>query len=132
MTGAQILVDALKREGVDMIFGYPGGCVIPVFDALDREAEIRVVLTRHEQGATHAADGYARATGRVGVVLVTSGPGATNTITGIAAAKLDSIPLVVFSGQVSTRAIGSDAFQETDVSGLTRPICKHGYLARRV
>lgn len=132
MTGAQILVDALKREGVDLIFGYPGGSVISAFDALDREAGMRVILTRHEQGAAHAADGYARATGRVGVCLVTSGPGATNTITGIAAAKLDSIPLVVISGQVSTRALGSDAFQETDVSGLTRPICKHSYLARRV
>jgi len=122
MTGAEILIDALKKEGVDIMFGYPGGVVIPIFDVLYRDKEINFILTRHEQGATHAADGYARASGKVGVCLVTSGPGATNTITGIATAKLDSIPIVVISGQVRTNVIGSDAFQETDMAGLTRSI----------
>jgi acetolactate synthase-1/2/3 large subunit len=132
MTGAEILVDSLKKEGVDIMFGYPGGVVIPVFDTLYRTKGINFLLTRHEQGATHAADGYARATGKVGVCLVTSGPGATNTITGIATAKLDSIPIVVISGQVRTNVIGTDAFQETDMSGLTRSICKHSYLVQEV
>ena len=128
MTGAEILIDTLKQEGVDIIFGYPGGVVIPIFDELYRTEDLKFILTRHEQGATHAADGYARATGKVGVCLVTSGPGATNTITGIATAKLDSIPIIVISGQVRTNVIGTDAFQETDMSGLTRSICKHSYL----
>ncbi len=132
MTGAEILVDALKREGVDTIFGYPGGVVLSIFDVLFRTPEIRLVLTRHEQAAAHAADGYARATGRTGVCLVTSGPGATNTITGLANAKLDSVPMVLISGQVRTESIGSDAFQETDMAGLTRPICKHSYLVQKV
>ena len=132
MTGAQILIDALKQEGVDIIFGYPGGVVIPIFDELYFTQDLKLVLTRHEQGATHAADGYARATGKVGVCLVTSGPGATNTITGIATAKLDSIPIIVISGQVRTHVIGTDAFQETDMSGLTRSICKHSYLAQSI
>ncbi len=132
MTGAEILVDALRKEGVDLMFGYPGGMVIPIFDVLNRCEDINLVLTRHEQAAIHAADGYARATGKAGVCLVTSGPGATNTITGIATAKLDSIPLVVISGQVRTAVLGSDAFQETDMVGLTRPICKHNYLVQRV
>ncbi|MCX6565360.1 MAG: biosynthetic-type acetolactate synthase large subunit [Candidatus Aminicenantes bacterium] len=132
MTGAEILIDALKKEGVDIVFGYPGGVVLPVFDVLFKTPEIRVVLTRHEQAAVHAADGYARATGRTGVCLVTSGPGATNTITGLANAKLDSIPIVVISGQVKTAVIGTDAFQEADMAGLTRPICKHSYLVQRV
>ena len=132
MTGAEILIDALKKEGVDIMFGYPGGVVIPIFDVLYRTREINFILTRHEQGATHAADGYARATGKVGVCLVTSGPGATNTITGIATAKLDSMPIVVISGQVRTNVIGTDAFQETDMSGLTRPICKHSYLVQKI
>ncbi len=131
MTGAEILIDALKKEGVDVMFGYPGGVVIPIFDVLFREKEINLILTRHEQGATHAADGYARASGKVGVCLVTSGPGATNTITGIATAKLDSIPIIVISGQVRTNVIGSDAFQETDMAGLTRSICKHNYLVQK-
>ena len=132
MFGAEILIDALKKEGVDIMFGYPGGTVIPIFDVLYRTNDINFILTRHEQGATHAADGYARATGKVGVALVTSGPGATNTITGIATAKLDSIPIVVISGQVRTEVIGSDAFQETDMAGLTRSICKHNYLVQKI
>jgi acetolactate synthase I/II/III large subunit len=132
MTGAEVLVDALRREGVDLMFGYPGGMVIPIFDVLSRCDDINLVLTRHEQAAIHAADGFARKTGKVGVCLVTSGPGATNTITGIATAKLDSSPLVVISGQVRTAVLGSDAFQETDMVGLTRPICKHNYLVQRV
>ena len=132
MRGAEIIVDALKREGVDVMFGYPGGAVIPIFDVLYDHKEIKLILTRHEQGATHAADGYARVTGRVGVCLVTSGPGATNTITGIATAKLDSIPIVVLTGQVRTHLIGTDAFQEIDMSGITRSICKHSYLVQDV
>jgi acetolactate synthase-1/2/3 large subunit len=132
MTGAEIIVDALRKEGVSLMFGYPGGMVIPVFDVLNRCDDINLILTRHEQAAIHAADGYARATGKAGVCLVTSGPGATNTITGIATAKLDSIPLVVISGQVRTNVLGSDAFQETDMVGLTRPICKHNYLVQRI
>ncbi|HRS91840.1 MAG TPA: biosynthetic-type acetolactate synthase large subunit [Candidatus Marinimicrobia bacterium] len=132
MKGAEILIDALINEGVDTIFGYPGGVVIPIFDVLYRTDKIRFILTRHEQGATHAADGYARATGKVGVCLVTSGPGATNTITGIANARMDSIPIVVISGQVDTANIGTDAFQETDMIGLTRSITKHNYLVKSV
>ncbi len=132
MKGAEILIDGLKREGVDTIFGYPGGVMIPVFDVLYSTREINFILTRHEQGATHAADGYARSTGKTGVVFVTSGPGATNTITGIATAKMDSIPILVVTGQVSTKSIGTDAFQETDMSGLTRSICKHNYLVKTV
>jgi len=132
MNGAEILIDALINEGVDTVFGYPGGVVIPIFDVLYRTDKINFILTRHEQGATHAADGYARATGKVGVCLVTSGPGATNTITGIANAKMDSVPIVVISGQVNTANIGSDAFQETDMVGLTRSICKHNYLVKSV
>ncbi|MBN2281571.1 MAG: biosynthetic-type acetolactate synthase large subunit [Candidatus Marinimicrobia bacterium] len=132
MKGAEILIDGLIKEGVDTIFGYPGGVMIPVFDVLYSTKEIKFILTRHEQGATHAADGYARSTGKTGVVFVTSGPGATNTITGIATAKMDSVPIVVVTGQVSTKSIGTDAFQETDMSGLTRSICKHNYLVNHV
>ena len=132
MKGAEILIDGLIKEGVDTIFGYPGGVVIPVFDVLYSTREINFILTRHEQGAAHAADGYARSTGKTGVCLVTSGPGATNTITGIATAKLDSIPMVIITGQVATSKIGTDAFQETDMSGLTRSICKHNYLVNHV
>lgn len=132
MTGAEILIDALKHEGVDIMFGYPGGVVIPIFDVLYRNQGINLILTRHEQGATHAADGYARASGKVGVCLVTSGPGATNTITGIATAKMDSVPIIVISGQVQTKIIGTDAFQETDMAGLTRSICKHSYLVQKI
>ncbi len=131
-TGAEILIDALKKEGVEITFGYPGGKIIPVFDALKRAEGIDLLLTRHEQAATHAADGYARATGKVGVCIVTSGPGATNTVTGIATAKMDSVPMVIICGQVATSDIGSDAFQEADLSGLGRTLCKHNYLVERV
>jgi len=132
MKGAEIVIDALKREKVKTVFGYPGGVMIPIFDVLYSTPEIRFLLTRHEQGAVHAADGYARSTGKVGVCMVTSGPGATNTITGIATAKMDSVPLVILSGQVHTNSIGTDAFQETDMVGLTRSICKHNYLVKDV
>lgn len=131
-TGAQILLESLKREGVDVLFGYPGGAVIDIYDELPRHPEIRHVLVRHEQGAVHAADGYARASGKVGACLVTSGPGATNTVTGIATAYSDSIPLVVVTGQVPTRLIGNDAFQEVDIVGITRPCTKHNFLVKDV
>ena len=127
-TGAQLLIDTMKEENVDIVFGFPGGVVIPVFDALYGEHRLRLVLTRHEQGAVHAADGYARSTGRVGVCLVTSGPGATNTVTGLATANFDSVPLVVFTGQVSRNMIGNDAFQEADIVGISRSVTKHNYL----
>ena len=127
LTGAQIMMEVLKEEGVDTIFGFPGGVVIDLFDELAK-TDIRRILVRHEQGAVHAADGYARASGKTGVCLVTSGPGATNTVTGIATAYMDSIPLVVFTGQVPTQLIGNDAFQEVDIVGITRPCTKHNYL----
>ncbi len=127
MTGAQILLKTLKDEGVDTIFGYPGGVVLDIYDNMETSG-IHHVLVRHEQAAIHAADGYARACGKVGVCLVTSGPGATNTVTGLASANMDSIPLVVFSGQVPTSLIGNDAFQEVDIVGITRPCTKHNYL----
>ena len=129
MTGAQILLTMLKKEGVDTIFGFPGGVVLDIYDELFK-SDIRHVLVRHEQGAVHAADGYARASGKVGVCLVTSGPGATNTVTGIATAYMDSIPIVVFTGQVPTSLIGNDAFQEVDIVGITRPCTKHNYLVK--
>jgi acetolactate synthase-1/2/3 large subunit len=129
-SGAEILVECLKREGVKHIFGYPGGVVLNIFDILYDDKDISLILTRHEQGAVHAADGYARASGKVGVALVTSGPGATNTVTGIATASMDSIPIVVFSGQVPTMLIGNDAFQEADIVGITRPCTKHNYLVK--
>ncbi len=132
MTGSEIVVNALIQEGVDIIFGYPGGVLLDIYDVIYHMPKIRHILVRHEQGATHAADGYARATGKPGVVLVTSGPGATNTVTGIATAYTDSIPLVVFTGQVPTVMIGNDAFQEADIIGITRPITKHSYLVRDV
>ena len=132
MTGAQIVVDALIQEKVDLIFGYPGGVVIPIFDAFYDAEKIKVILTRHEQAAAHAADGYARATGKVGVCLSTSGPGATNLVTGIAAAYLDSIPIVAITGQVGTRILGTDAFQEADMVGISRPITKHNFLVKTV
>ena len=131
-TGAQILLESLKREGVDVLFGYPGGAVIDIYDELPRHPELHHVLVRHEQGAVHAADGYARASGKAGVCLVTSGPGATNTVTGIATAYSDSIPLVVFTGQVPTQLIGNDAFQEVDIVGITRPCTKHNFLVKDV
>ncbi|MBU2521065.1 MAG: biosynthetic-type acetolactate synthase large subunit [Proteobacteria bacterium] len=129
LTGAQILMEMLKEEGVKTIFGFPGGAVIDIYDELAK-TDIHHVLVRHEQGAVHAADGYARASGGVGVVLVTSGPGATNTVTGIASAYMDSIPIVIFTGQVPTQLIGNDAFQEVDIVGITRPCTKHNYLVK--
>ena len=131
VSGAQILFKALEMEDVEVIFGYPGGAVIGIYDELYRQ-KVRHILVRHEQGAIHAADGYARASGKVGVCLVTSGPGATNTVTGIANAHTDSIPVVIFTGQVPTALIGSDAFQEVDIMGITRPCTKHNFLVRNV
>jgi acetolactate synthase-1/2/3 large subunit len=132
LTGAEIFVRALKDEGVEYVFGYPGGAALHIYDALYKQTDVKHILVRHEQGATHAADGYARATGRPGVVLVTSGPGITNAVTGIATAYMDSIPLVVFSGQVPTSLIGDDAFQEVDAVGITRPCVKHNFLVKEV
>jgi acetolactate synthase-1/2/3 large subunit len=132
LSGAQILVQSLIDEGVEYIFGYPGGAVLHLYDALYQQEDIKHILVRHEQGATHAADGYARSTGKPGVVLVTSGPGATNAVTGIATAYMDSIPMVIISGQVSLPVIGSDAFQEVDMIGITRPCVKHNYLVKDV
>src|SRR5262245_62784042 len=127
MTGAQALWAALVREGVTEVFGYPGGAILPAYDAM-LDYPIHHVLVRHEQGATHMADGYARASGKVGVAIATSGPGATNMVTGIATAMLDSVPIVCITGQVGSKLIGSDAFQETDITGITLPITKHNYL----
>ncbi|MDO8603260.1 MAG: biosynthetic-type acetolactate synthase large subunit [Candidatus Omnitrophota bacterium] len=131
LNGAKILIESLKREGVEVIFGYPGGQVLPIFDVL-YEADVKFILTRHEQGAAHAADGYSRATGKVGVCLATSGPGATNLTTGIANAYMDSIPMIAITGQVKSFLIGNDAFQEADVTGVTRSITKHNYLVKDV
>ncbi len=131
LKGTQILLEMLKQENVDTIFGYPGGSVLDIYDQL-YQSDIKHILVRHEQGAVHAADGYARASGKVGVCLVTSGPGATNTVTGIATANMDSIPLVVFTGQVPTGLIGNDAFQECDITGITRPCTKHNFLVRNI
>lgn len=130
MTGAEILVNSLVQEGVDIVFGYPGGSVLHIYDAMFKQNQIRHILVRHEQAAVHAADGYARASGRTGVVLVTSGPGVTNTITGIATAYMDSIPLVIITGQVPTSLIGNDAFQEVDSVGISRPCVKHNFLVK--
>jgi acetolactate synthase-1/2/3 large subunit len=133
VSGAFALIDSLKRHGVTHIFGYPGGAILPIYDALyqaEAAGELQHLLVRHEQGAAHAADGYARATGKVGVCFGTSGPGATNLVTGIATAQMDSIPMVVVTGQVTRPAIGSDAFQEIDIYGITLPIVKHSYVAR--
>src|SRR5712664_210520 len=126
-TGAQVLWECLEREGVKHVFGYPGGAILPAHDAL-KHSQIHHILVRHEQGATHMADGYARASGEVGVAVATSGPGATNMVTGIATAMLDSSPIVCITGQVGSKLIGSDAFQETDITGVTLPITKHNYL----
>ena len=130
MTGAEMFVKALEDLGVDVVFGYPGGAVLNIYDALFQNTKVRHLLVRHEQGGVHMADGYARASGKTGVCLVTSGPGATNTVTGIATAYMDSIPIVVFSGQVPTLMIGNDAFQEADIVGITRPCTKHNYLVK--
>ncbi|MBK8815838.1 MAG: acetolactate synthase 3 large subunit [Methylococcaceae bacterium] len=132
LSGAEILIHSLKDEGVEYIFGYPGGAVLHIYDALFKQDDVKHILVRHEQGATHAADGYARSTGKPGVVLVTSGPGATNAVTGIATAYMDSIPMVVISGQVPSAVIGSDAFQEVDMVGISRPCVKHNFLVKDV
>src|SRR6202020_1567718 len=130
MTGASILWECIEREGVKTVFGYPGGAILPAYDAL-KGSKIHHILVRHEQGATHMADGFARASGKVGVAVATSGPGATNMVTGIATAMLDSSPIVCITGQVGSSLIGSDAFQETDITGITLPITKHNYLISR-
>jgi acetolactate synthase-1/2/3 large subunit len=132
MTGAEMIVEALKDQGVEHVFGYPGGSVLPIYDAIFGQNKVRHILVRHEQGAAHAAEGYARSTGKVGVLLVTSGPGATNAVTGLTDALLDSIPLVCITGQVPTHLIGSDAFQECDTTGITRSCTKHNYLVRKI
>jgi len=132
LSGGEILIRSLKDEGVEFLFGYPGGAVLHIYDAIYRQDDVKHILVRHEQAATHAADGYARATGKPGVVLVTSGPGATNAVTGIATAYMDSIPMVVITGQVPTAVIGSDAFQEVDAVGITRPCVKHNFLVKDV
>ncbi|MFP4017517.1 MAG: thiamine pyrophosphate-binding protein, partial [Halanaerobiales bacterium] len=131
LSGAEIFVESLKEEKVEVLFGYPGGSVIPIYDVL-YDAPFKNVLTRHEQGAVHAADGYARSTGKVGVCIATSGPGATNLVTGLATAYMDSVPVVAFTGQVATSMIGKDAFQEADIKGITMPITKHNYLVTDV
>ena len=131
LSGADMVVRSLADEGVEYIYGYPGGALLHVYDALFRQDKITHILVRHEQAATHMADGFARATGKPGVVLVTSGPGATNTITGIATAYMDSIPMVILSGQVPSNFIGSDMFQEVDMVGISRPVVKHSFLVKR-
>lgn len=131
LTGAQIIWECLQREGVDVVFGYPGGAILPTYDAMTQYPKIHHVLVRHEQGAAHMADGYSRASGKVGVAIATSGPGATNLVTGIATAMMDSSPMVCITGQVGSKAIGTDAFQETDVTGVTLPVTKHNYLVTR-
>src|SRR5437588_8088927 len=130
-TGAQILWECLIAEGIEHVFGYPGGAILPAYDALCQYPQIHHVLVRHEQGATHMADGYARAGGGVGVAIATSGPGATNMVTGIATAMMDSSPIVCITGQVGSKFLGTDAFQETDITGITLPITKHNYLVKR-
>lgn len=130
LSGGEMLVRFLRDEGVKHIYGYPGGALLHVYDALFKEPEVTHILVRHEQAATHMADGYARATGKAGVVLVTSGPGATNAITGIATAYMDSIPMVIISGQVPSTMVGTDAFQETDMIGISRPIVKHSFMIK--
>src|SRR5665213_4186711 len=129
INGAEALIKCLENFGVEYIFGYSGGAAMPIFDAL-YDSKIKLIMTRHEQGATHMADGYARVTGRPGVVLVTSGPGATNTVTGILTAMMDSVPIIVLTGQTITSMLGKDAFQEADISGITMPVVKHSYLVK--
>ena len=131
LSGAQMVVRTLEDLNVEKLFGYPGGAVLHIYDALLESSKVKHILARHEQAAVHMADGYARSTGKVGCVLVTSGPGATNTITGIATAFMDSIPLVVLTGQVATSLIGQDAFQEVDMVGISRPIVKHSFLCKK-
>jgi len=132
MTGAEMVIQALADQGVEHLFGYPGGAVLPIYDAIFANNQVRHVLVRHEQGAVHAAEGYARSTGKVGCVLVTSGPGATNAVTGLTDALCDSIPIVCITGQVPTHLIGNDAFQECDTVGITRPCTKYNYLVKRI
>ena len=132
MSGAEIIIRALVDQGVDVVFGYPGGAVLPIYDAIFKQNKVRHILVRHEQGAVHAAEGYARSTGRPGVVLVTSGPGATNAVTGLTDALMDSIPVICLTGQVATHMIGNDAFQEADTVGITRPCTKHNYLVKDI
>src|SRR6185369_9988139 len=132
MTGAEIVLAALADQEVEVMFGYPGGAVLPIYDEIFQQEKVRHVLVRHEQGAAHAAEGYARSTGKPGVVLVTSGPGATNAVTGLTDALMDSIPIVCITGQVPTHLIGNDAFQECDTVGITRPCTKHNYLVKDV
>ena len=132
MTGAQIFCESLVREGVEVIFGFPGGVLLPLYDTLSQYPQLRHILVRHEQGAAHAADGYARVTGKVGVCLATSGPGATNLVTGIANAHMDSVPIIAITGQVARPFIGKDAFQEVDITGITLPITKHNHLILEV
>src|SRR3954465_12442668 len=132
LTGAEITIRCLQEEGVEYVFGYPGGAVLNIYDELFKQDKVKHVLVRHEQGAVHAADGYSRSSTKVGVCLVTSGPGVTNAVTGIATAYMDSIPMVVLTGQVPTHAIGLDAFQECDTVGITRPIVKHNFLVKNV
>ncbi|HLW21941.1 MAG TPA: thiamine pyrophosphate-binding protein, partial [Sphaerochaetaceae bacterium] len=133
LNGAEIIVTCLKEQGVDTIFGFPGGAVLNIYDALYKNRDsIRHILTSHEQGAAHAADGYARSTGKVGVVFATSGPGATNLVTGLATAYMDSIPMVAFTGNVPTGLLGKDSFQEVDISGITMPITKHNYIVKDI
>ena len=133
LTGAEIVVECLKEQGVDTVFGYPGGTILNVYDALYKHSdEIRHILTSHEQGAAHAADGYARASGKVGVCLATSGPGATNLVTGIATAYMDSVPMVAITCNVNLPLLGKDSFQEVDIAGVTMPITKHGYIVKNV
>ena len=131
-SGAEIVFKCLQDQGASHVFGYPGGAVLPIYDAIFKQNHVRHILVRHEQGAVHAAEGYARSTGKVGVVLVTSGPGATNSVTGLTDAMMDSVPLVCLTGQVPTHMIGNDAFQEADTIGITRPCTKHNYLVRSV
>ena len=132
MTGSEIVLKALIDQGVDTVFGYPGGAVLPIYDAIFAQNELRHVLVRQEGGAVHMAEGYARSTGKVGVVLVTSGPGATNAVTGLTDALMDSVPVVCLTGQVPTHLIGNDAFQEADTTGITRPCTKHNYLVKEM
>ena len=132
LTGAEIVIACLKEQKVDTVFGYPGGTILNIYDALYKHKEIRHILTSHEQGAAHAADGYARATGRVGVCMATSGPGATNLVTGIATAYMDSVPMVAITANVNLPLLGKDTFQEVDIAGVTMPITKHGYIVKDV
>ena len=130
--GAEIVLKSLIDQGTKILFGYPGGATLPIYDALFKQKRIKHILVRHEQGAIHAAEGFARSSGKIGVVCVTSGPGATNCVTGLADAYMDSIPLICLTGQVPTKLIGNDAFQEADITGITRPITKHNYLVKNV